>query len=113
MGTVSSFTARHDSGMALVSRNIRTGVNTWRHTSRSRTRGFPMKRSAVVGIQFKPDGLNLEAAVTTVPYSLNWDTKTAHSKGRRAAGRGKSNGISRDHLVVANLLPKVEIYIEV
>ena len=31
---------------------------------------FPVKKSATVGVQFKPDGLNLGAELTTVPYSM-------------------------------------------
>src|SRR5207245_3132419 len=33
----------------------------------------------VVGVQFKLDGVNLGAEVTTAPYSVSWNTITASS----------------------------------
>ncbi len=68
-----------------------------------------MKRSAVVGVQFKLDGVNLGGEVATAPYSINWDTKTSHSHGRCPGCSGQSDYVFWGHHVVANVLPMIEI----
>jgi hypothetical protein len=68
-----------------------------------------MKRSAIFGFQFRPDCANLGAEVPTAPYSINWHTKTPPSNGHGTRWSGQSHDLVRGHLLVANLLPMIEI----
>ncbi len=66
----------------------------------------------VVGVQFKLDGANFGAEVTSAPYSVSWDTNTASNSthslsavARDAAGNGATVQIN---VVVSNVVPDTQ-----
>src|SRR5207302_9344206 len=69
---------------------------------------------AVVGVQFKLDGVNLGAEDTAAPYSITWDTSAAANgshtltaAARDAAGNSATSTVI--HLTVDNLAPAVSL----